>query len=421
MYELCRVRLFSVGPPGARYQDVCLDLRGIGAPVQAPVQGDLFAPDDLERIPRRPSPASVLFLENGGGKSVLIKLIFSVMLPGRRQVVGTTNTRVLEKFVLASDVAHVSLEWMHSGTGERLVTGKVSQWRGQVASSDPAKLSDAWYSFRPTAELNLDSLPYTMDGRRVTLSKFAERLQEANRREPDLRLAWETGQRDWTEHLIGLGLDPELFRYQRSMNAGEGEAAEAFSFRTDEAFVDFLLRAVLDEQDPQGLADVVQGYATKLAQRADLALEREFVEGTLDLLGPLAAAEQEAGSARGAEAAARRDAQQLAAGIVVRYRAEADRLAGARAHAEEAADAARQAAQDERRLQEISTELHRLVAGLRLHDARLARDEQTRHRDAAEELCAAWRASGAVLREREAAAEAARLRGVLAQEQQRAR
>ncbi|HKR48424.1 MAG TPA: hypothetical protein VJT72_02385, partial [Pseudonocardiaceae bacterium] len=232
MYELSRVRLFSVGPPGARYQDVCLDLRGVGPVIQAVVQEDLFAADDLDRAPRRPSPASVLFLENGGGKSVLIKLIFSVMLPGRRQVVGTTNTRVLEKFVLAADVAHVVLEWMHTSTGDRLVTGKVSEWRGHVVSSDSAKLSDAWYSFRPTTDLHLDSLPFTVDRRRVTMSRFSESLHEAHRLAPELQLVWETGHRDWTEHLVDLGLDPELFRYQRAMNAGEGEAAEAFSFRT---------------------------------------------------------------------------------------------------------------------------------------------------------------------------------------------
>lgn len=150
MYELTRVRLFSVGPTAARYQDVALDLRGVGAPVKVAVQEDLFAPDALDRTtPRRPSPASVLFLENGGGKSVLLKLIFSVLLPGRRQVVGTTSTTVLENFVLAEDVAHVVCEWMHVGTGRLLVTGKVSEWRGHVASTDPEKLADAWYSFRP--------------------------------------------------------------------------------------------------------------------------------------------------------------------------------------------------------------------------------------------------------------------------------
>src|ERR1700749_2504980 len=111
MYELSRVRLFSVGPPGARYQDVCLDLRGVGEPVSAAPQSDLFEDEDVDasgsdRVPRRPSPASVLFLENGGGKSVLLKLVFSVLLPGRRQVVGTTSTDVLAKFVLGEDVAH---------------------------------------------------------------------------------------------------------------------------------------------------------------------------------------------------------------------------------------------------------------------------------------------------------------------------
>jgi hypothetical protein len=172
MYELCRVRLFSVGPPGARYQDVCLDLRGVGAPVKAATQANLFADDDQERVPRRPSPASVLFLENGGGKSVLLKLVFSVLLPGRRQVVGTTNSRVLEKFVLGEDVAHVVLEWMHTGTGERVVTGKVSEWRGHVVSTDPAKLIDGWYSFRPGDGLTLDELPFSEGGRRVTLGGY---------------------------------------------------------------------------------------------------------------------------------------------------------------------------------------------------------------------------------------------------------
>ena len=271
MYELSRVRLFSVGPAGARYQDVCLDFRGVGPAVRGVArQEDLFATDGIERAPRRPAPASVLFLENGGGKSVLLKLVFSVLLPGRRQVVGTTSTTVLEKFVLAEDVAHVALEWMHTVTGALLVTGKVSQWRGHVASADPEKLADAWYSFRPGPGFGLDDLPFTHDRRRVTESAFKDRLFEAYRAQPERELVWETGQRDWTSHLVDVGLDPELFRYQRTMNAGEGEAADAFSFPNDEAFVDFLLRAVLDPDEPQGLADLVAGYATKLAQREDL-------------------------------------------------------------------------------------------------------------------------------------------------------
>lgn len=43
MYELSRVRLHSVGPAGARYQDVVLDFSGVGATITAPKQDALFS------------------------------------------------------------------------------------------------------------------------------------------------------------------------------------------------------------------------------------------------------------------------------------------------------------------------------------------------------------------------------------------
>ncbi|MHA6622852.1 hypothetical protein [Pseudonocardia sp. DLS-67] len=421
MYELSRVRLFSVGPPGARYQDVTLDLRGVGPAVQAARQVDLFAPDDLERVPRRPSPASVLFLENGGGKSVLLKLVFSVLLPGRRQVVGTTSTTVLEKFVLGEDVAHVVLEWMHTGTGQLLVTGKVSEWRGHVTSLDPEKLGAAWYSFRPAPGVGLDDLPFTVDGRRVTTTGFKDRLAARHRDLPALDLVWETGPRDWTRHLADTGLDPELFRYQRAMNAGEGEAAEAFAFPTDEAFVDFLLRAVLDTEEPQNLADLVSGYATRLAQRADLEQERDFVDGTLTRLGPLTDAERAAATARLAEGAAQDGARTLAAAIVARRGVEDERLAVATQAHDAAHEGVRAAEARERRLQETTTELRRRVAVLELVAAQEAEGAARRTHTEAERNVAAWQAVEPVLRHRIAEAEARRLRGVVDAEQERAR
>ena len=420
MYELSRVRLFSVGPPGARYQDVCLDLRGVGSPVELAPQPDLFAPDDLDRVPRRPSPASVLFLENGGGKSVLLKLVFSVLLPGRRQVVGTTNTRVLEKFVLGEDVAHVALEWMHTVTGERVVTGKVSEWRGHVVSSDPAKLIDAWYSFRPADGFGLDELPFTHERRRVTLTGFRERLDTAAQQRPSLRLVWASVHREWSSHLVELGLDPELFRYQRAMNAGEGEAAEAFSFPSDEAFVDFLLRAVVDQEEPRGLAEVVAGYAAKITQRAELELEREFVEGTIERLGPLADAQQVATVARAAEDSATERAHQFAASIAARHRLELRRIELAVDTVELAEQTEREAGSAERRLYETAVELRRRVAVLHRDAAEATHAELVERKSAAAELVAGWHAVDPVLRDQLATAEAVRLRRVVAAEQDRA-
>lgn len=420
MYELRRVRLFSVGPAGARYSDVVLDFSDVGGPVRAPVQDALFDAGPAEVI-RRPSPASVLFLENGGGKSVLIKLIFSVMLPGRRQVVGTTNTRVLEKFVRANDVAHVLLEWQHTETGARVVTGKVSEWRGHVVSNDPAKLADAWYSFRPTLRFTLDSLPLSDDGRLVTLSGFRERFAEAHRVEPELQAVWETGQADWTAQLANLGLDTELFRYQRAMNAGEGEAADAFTFKTDDAFVDFLLRAVLDEEDPRGLAEVVEGYAHKLSQRGALTAERNFVAGALERLVPLADNEEQAIAARKLAGDARISAQRFYTAVALRQAAEQERLRLAEDHLSELTGLEQQADRDVGRLGAVVLELRRLVAGMRLHAAELDKAALDADRARAKQILAAWREADTVLRGLSASTKAEGLRGLVGKQEKRAR
>lgn len=425
MYELARVRLHSVGPPGARYQDVTLDLRHVGAPVARPAQSALFADADsyadaeAGRV-RRPSPATVLFLENGGGKSVLIKLIFSVMLPGRRQVVGTTSTRVLEKFVLGGDVAHVALEWQHVRTGQRVVVGKVSQWRDHVPSTDPNRLLDAWYSFRPSPGFSLESLPFAEGGRLVSFAGFRDRLGAAGRGEPKLEVGWETGQQAWTGKLAALGLDPELFSYQRRMNAGEGEAAEAFAFRSDEAFLDWLLTAVTGEEDPRTLGDVVDAYATKLAQRDGLMAERDFVAGALDRLTPLARAAAETAAAREIEREVRREAEAFVAAVTARHVVEERRLVELRADAEQAATDDRAADGDRRRLNEVHLELQRHVAGLRWHAAEAERDRLGRLRDEARQTVTNWQATGVLLQYEQGLQRAGQLRSIVGAQEEKA-
>ncbi|PRX46049.1 hypothetical protein B0I33_108196 [Prauserella shujinwangii] len=424
MYELARVRLHSVGPAGARYQDVLLDLSGVGEVVRAPRQDALFGAGIHSAgsgLPRRPSPASVLFLENGGGKSVLIKLIFSVMLPGRRQVVGTTSTRVLEKFVGGKDVAHVVLEWQHTETGERIITGKVSEWRGHVASADPANLVDSWYCFRPAPSLGLETLPLTSDGRLLTMSGFHERLAAEHAEVPELELFWTRRHHEWTERLDTLGLDTELFRYQRAMNAGEGEAADAFAFGTDEAFAEFLLKAVLSEDEPKELAEVVATYADNLAQRGDLMVERDFVGGALDLLAPLAEEERLAAASRTLADRARADLAAFAGEVAARERLESERLDGLAAHLAEVADAEKLAEGDQRRLTAVVTELRRVVAGMRLDEAAREREHVEAELAEAKTLAEAWRETSTVLTQLNAARKARDIRELVGAREQKAR
>ncbi|MGW0967501.1 hypothetical protein [Streptomyces sp. NPDC002516] len=417
MYELSRVRLYSIGPAGARYADTVLDLRGVGEPVPdpAPTQAEFFEEEPVGP-PRRPAPAGVLFLENGGGKSVLLKLIFSVMLPGHRNTLGGASSGVLRKFLLADDCGHVALEWQHTLTGECVVVGKASEWRGRQVSNDPRKFAEAWYSFRPGPGLSLDNLPVAeatsvrppvegvsgAQGRRRTMKGFRDAITEAGKAYPHLEVHWEEIHDRWNEHLGDLGLDPELFRYQREMNADEGEAAGLFAVKKDSDFTDLLLRAVTDTRDTDGLADLVGGFGNKLGRRAELIAERDFTAGSVDLLGRIVEAAGARARARdihtGAERRTRTLARRLSA-RAVRERVRAGELAQrvtAAAYAVTHAEGARE------RSALIAAELAYRHASLALAGAEKSAAAQKRELADARTLHAAWQAAEAVLRHRAA-------------------
>ncbi|MEU5606554.1 coiled-coil domain-containing protein [Streptomyces lydicus] len=427
MYELSRVRLYSIGPAGARYADTVLDLRGVGAPVPrpAPAQADFFE-DEPVGPPRRPAPAGVLFLENGGGKSVLLKLIFSVMLPGHRNTLGGASSGVLRKFLLADDCGHVALEWQHVLTGESVVVGKVSEWRGRQVSNDPRKFAEAWYSFRPGPGMSLDALPVAeatvvrprqeggegssgAQGRRRTMKGFRDVLTEAGKNYPNLDVVWEEIHERWNEHLGELGLDPELFRYQREMNADEGEAAGLFAVKNDSDFTDLLLRAVTDTRDTDGLADLVHGFAHKLGRRAELTAERDFTAGSLDLLSRIADAAEQRERAREVHAGAERRTRALAQRLHARGTEERGRTAELAEQVAAAAHRVTDAGQVRERRSLVAAELAYRHASLALAAAEKGAAAQRRELNDARTLHSAWQAAEIVLRHRAAADRSARV------------
>ncbi|MFH8938632.1 hypothetical protein [Streptomyces griseosporeus] len=424
MYELSRVRLYSIGPAGARYADTVLDLRGVGevVPDPAPTQAEFFEEEPVGP-PRRPAPAGVLFLENGGGKSVLLKLIFSVMLPGHRNTLGGASSGVLRKFLLADDCGHVALEWQHVQTGECVVVGKVSEWRGRQVSNDPRKFAEAWYSFRPGPGLTLDNLPVAestavrppvegqsgAQGRRRTMKGFRDAITEAGKAYPHLEVHWEEIHERWTEHLGELGLDPELFRYQREMNADEGEAAGLFAVKKDSDFTDLLLRAVTDTRDTDGLADLVSGFGNKLGRRAELIAERDFTAGSVDLLGRIVEAADARARARDVHAGAERRTRTLARRLSARAVLERARATDLAQRVTAAAYAVTHTEGARERASLIAAELAYRHASLALAAAEKAAAAQKRELADARTLHAAWQAAEAVLRHRAAADRVARV------------
>ncbi|MFF7364622.1 hypothetical protein [Streptomyces sp. NPDC008125] len=424
MYELSRVRLYSIGPAGARYADTVLDLRGVGAPVPepAPAQAEFFE-DEPVGPPRRPAPAGVLFLENGGGKSVLLKLIFSVMLPGHRNTLGGASSGVLRKFLLADDCGHVALEWQHTLTGACVVVGKVSEWRGHQVSNDPRRFAEAWYSFRPGPGLSLDNLPVAeatavgrpaegtsgARGRRRTMKGFRDALMDAGKFYQHLDVHWEEIHDRWNEHLGDLGLDPELFRYQREMNADEGEAAGLFAVKKDSDFTDLLLRAVTDTRDTDGLADLVSGFGNKLGRRAELTAERDFTAGSADLLGRIVEATAARSRSRDVHAGAERRTRTLARRLSARAAEERGRTAELAQHVTAAAHTVTEAERARGHRALVAAELAYRNASLALAAAEKSAAAQRRELGDARTLHSAWQAAEAVLRHRAAADRSARV------------
>ncbi|MEU5978117.1 hypothetical protein [Streptomyces sp. NPDC047315] len=424
MYELSRVRLYSIGPAGARYADTVLDLRGVGEPVPhpAPTQAEFFE-DEPVGPPRRPAPAGVLFLENGGGKSVLLKLIFSVMLPGHRNTLGGASSGVLRKFLLADDCGHVALEWQHTLTGELVVVGKVSEWRGRQVSNDPRKFAEAWYSFRPGPGLSLDSLPVAEStavrrpaegasgarGRRRTMKGFRDALTDAGKAYLHLDVHWEEIHDRWNEHLGDLGLDPELFRYQREMNADEGEAAGLFAVKKDSDFTDLLLRAVTDTRDTDGLADLVSGFGNKLGRRAELTAERDFTAGSVDLLHRIVEAADTRARAREIHAGAERRTRSLTRRLAARAAEERARAADLAQQVTAAAHTVTETERTRARSSLVAAELAYRNASLALAVAEKRATAQRRELIDARTLHSAWQAAEAVLRHRAAGDRSARV------------
>lgn len=362
MYELNRIRLVGIGPAGARYDDVTMDMSGVGEPAGS---GDLFGDG-----PRRPSPFSLLMLENGGGKSVLLKLIFSVVLPGRRRTIGGTS---LEDYVLDGDTGHVILEWMHARTGAKLLTGKVSQRRSRHSSGN--LLAEAWYTLRPSLDLDLDRLPVVADGRRVRFEGYRAALADRQRINPALELTWcAEDHRGWRAALATAGIDSDLFDIQRRMNLDEGDAADAFTFTSAKGFVDWLLTTATEKEEVRSMADTFHQYAETIAERGSMLAERDFLEGTIAGLEPLAEAHTAAvDAARDANAAARA-AHTLHRALCRRTEEEKARAAdlAAKADAARAEATSRTTARDTARDQLNEVRLQTLM----LAAAELARDQE---------------------------------------------
>ncbi|MEU5980283.1 hypothetical protein [Streptomyces sp. NPDC047315] len=351
MYQMTTVRLENTGHRDAGFKSLVVDLTGGTVSV------------DGRRV--MTAQDAVLWLRNGGGKSTLLALIFSLLLPHKLDFIGRAEGKSLADYVPGNQVSHVIIEWgdsSHPEAGPVLVTGGVYQWQGGQRPADVAanweRLERRWYIFRPlVGVLAMGTLPVRNTEGQLSLTSYVKALETAGKAHRRLNLVVSSDQYTWAEQLGNSGLDPELFRVQRDMNKDEGGITSLFAFKTCEDFSDFLIDMVVDEAVPEAARSSLAKHADKLALRPDRELEGRFLAEAVLRLRPVQKATAGLAGAQGAlgrQVALARRAGEHVRGRGGQLEREAGELAGSAAEAGREAEAA--VARGE--------ELEREVAGL---------------------------------------------------------
>jgi hypothetical protein len=265
MWHLRRIHMESVGHPDARFDPLTVSFT------------------DIAGVPT----ATVLWLENMGGKTSWLSLVFCTLRPSLNEFLGMPDKR-LGDYILATDTAHVVLEFAQiSGTrrltdsGTRLLVGQVLQWkqRRQETNRESAQLARQFWAavVPPTGgRLTFEAavrLMHTEDNQRRPMSDYLAQLSstmDADVFRPD------DNQRRWLTWLGLHGLDPEVFADQLKMSADEGSISERFHFEDGDQLVQWAMPYIMPPQVPEGVSKVVEEVRGTKLKRPELLVQQKF-------------------------------------------------------------------------------------------------------------------------------------------------
>ena len=273
MPRITRLHFAGIGHRDARFPALTLDFRG---------------PNGLPTD-------SVIWAENGVGKSSLLTLFFSTYQTNRRQFLGArgvAKARDLEDYVQERDLSYIITEWditddrgsaslLADEPRELLVVGQVLSWKSLDRST--GDLRRRFFTFRPNRELSFESLPIAGLGEPVrSYEAFLEWLNTRAKAHPKHQIVHETNQGDWRAHLESCHLDPELFAYQLRMNLDEGGVNEIFNeLKENKDFIRLFLELGLDPETPtqvrNNLGDFLPQHRRLEGMRAQFAFNQRLL------------------------------------------------------------------------------------------------------------------------------------------------
>lgn len=252
MPKLSRIYVHGFGSPKARFRELVLDFRN-----NTGVATD-----------------SVLFLRNGGGKTSLISLFYSVFLPDRGEFLGRRNkkNRHFDEYVTTGKPGVILVELQYPAHGGHCRTFGLYALRRE---SD-VEAQRTFFTFRHTEETDWPQLP--VKGLRANLPPEADailRYLRTAQKKRDIDLYETENQTKWQQKLEEVQFDPAVLRHHLKMNAEEGGVVDLFKHSDPREFARLFLEMTLERE---ALFSEEERTANKDLLRVQLGIFREKVK-----------------------------------------------------------------------------------------------------------------------------------------------
>ena len=222
MPNINRVLLKNVGHPRAFMKDLTLDFHG--------------------------GKSTVVFADNGGGKSSLIALILAVLRPGAYDFLQgeSEEKRRLGDYIPTKNPGHVIIEWIYENGAEHdfFLTGMM------LIKRQNKPVRRIFYSLRypenvSPQHITFDNFPLESETTYYSYENIIKQLKNQQKVFPDqdIRIIYDNIG-EWQDYLDKNHIDTFLAKTQIGMNKQEGAQAAFLNFATDMEFIRFIVRVL---------------------------------------------------------------------------------------------------------------------------------------------------------------------------------
>ncbi|MEN8214910.1 MAG: hypothetical protein ABFS56_00725 [Pseudomonadota bacterium] len=234
---------------------------------------------------------AIISLRNGGGKSSIIQLLYSIFQPRKQKFARAEGSaRKFEDYFRQGELGFIITEWTIEGQQDGLfgtasktrIIGQCVLRTSQLNDSGSPILKRLFFSFISSEKLSFHHLPFNKQPE-MKIDDFRLWFNEQVRNSPALEPFIHDKQKDWLDFLRNRGFIPEQFQLLSKMNEKEGSADDILAITKIEQFIDLVLTPLIDPNNAKKLPSVIEQHKEKLNKAPRLKQEKTLVEKLRDL------------------------------------------------------------------------------------------------------------------------------------------